>query len=94
MARLAITVAGPLILLGSALLTSVLALLLTGGDSFFAGRSAWIYAPWLLALGLTLPAWAATLFLPEGVAAGLVAAATLAYAATVVLWLIVLPARG
>ncbi len=90
MLRLLITTIGPALLLITAVASSLLAVIFTGGDSFFAGRSAWIYSPWLIALGLTLPACAATLFLAESVAGALVGSAFTAYVATFVLWLVVL----
>lgn len=94
MLRVVITVVGSALLVALAVASSLLALIFTGGDSFFADRSAWVYAPWLVALGLTLPACAATLVLAEAPAAALIGTAMVAYAATFALWLVVLPQQG
>lgn len=65
---------------------SFLALLATGGDSAFAGKSHWIYAPWLVALFLTLSVIVATATVHVTWALGLTATAACAYTATWFIW--------
>ena len=65
---------------------SFLALLATGEDSAFAGKSSWIYAPWLVALVLTLGAVVATAMGHLTWALALIAAGGSAYTATWFIW--------
>lgn len=73
-------------------LFSFLALLATGGDSAFAGKSNWIYLPWLVALVLTLAAVIATATGHAGTGLTLIVAAAVAYTATWFIWDLFSPA--
>lgn len=65
---------------------SVLAVLATGGDSAFAGKSSWIYAPWLVALVLTLGAVVTTATGHLTSALAFIAGAGSSYTATWFIW--------
>lgn len=73
-------------LLTAAVGFSVLALIFTGGDSAFANRSGWIYAPWLLAVVLTMAGCVATVADERASAVRLLAAATVSFVVTYAVW--------
>ncbi len=59
---------------------------MTGRDSAFQSESGWVYAPLLVALGLTAAAILATARRRVPRSAALIGAALVAYAATVLYW--------
>lgn len=73
-------------LLTAAVGFSVLALLFTGGDSAFANRSGWAYAPWLVAVVLTGAGCVATIADDRATAVGLIVAATAGFIVTYAVW--------
>lgn len=73
-------------LLATAVGFSFLAVMATGGDSAFATRSSWVYAPWLLALALTLAAIVLTAWGKVVPSAVLIVASITAYTVTWRCW--------
>lgn len=75
-----------LVLALAALGASFLALIFTRGDSAFAPCSGWIYTPYLIAVGLTVPALVLTALGATRLAMILVGAVVASYIATWIVW--------
>ncbi len=73
-----------LVCLGAAF--TLLAAIMTGGDSYLADKSSWIYTPWLVALALTSAAIATTATRHTKAATVVIVAAMVAYAVTWIIW--------
>ena len=69
---------------------SFLALLMTGGDSFFADKSNWVYAPLVAGLVLTVAAIGSTALGHVAPSAVFIAGSALAYFGAIVYWFLIL----